>query len=240
MPFSWFRRRRLILDAPRLRTRRPRRERVAGDLAEIAPELRQYLGQFACIQLGFFERLSRIVGEVPGVAAKEAVGHAAARAFGRHERIVEELRRLGFDPEREMMPYLAAVEAFEEVTAGHDWPEQVIAAHLCSGFLDDFFAALAPGVDADGVKDLPALVAVDPQHDRALESLLRSRLEGDRLLAARLAMWGRRLIGDTLLMARSALRLTGDAEVDDPHTEPLFAGVIAAHTRRMDALGLTA
>ena len=240
MAFSWFRRSRLSLDAPRLRPRREKKARVAGDLAEIAPELRQFLSQAACIQLGFFERLSRLVASVPDLAAKEAIGQAAVSAFGRYQRVVAELRRLGHDPEREMSAYFGAIAAFERTTAGHDWTEQVIAAHLCGGFLDDFFSALSRGVAADGVRDLPGLFAVDRAVGRALEELLRRTLEGDEKLASRLAMWGRRLIGDTLLVARSTLRLTGDADADDPHLEPLFAEVIAAHTRRMDALGLTA
>jgi hypothetical protein len=240
VPFPWFRRRRLSLDAPRLRPRREKKYQIAADLAEIAPELRQFLGQAACVQLASFERLSGLVAEVPGLTAKEAVGRAAARVFARHEGLVAELRRLGADPEREMMPYVAAMERFAAVTAGHDWAERVLGAHICDGLLDDFFVALARGVQSDGIKDLPALFAVDPDEGRALDELLRVSLAGDAQLASRLAMWGRRLVGDTLLIARSALKLTGDAEADDPHTEPLFAEVIAAHTRRMDALGLTA
>ncbi|WP_162940015.1 ferritin-like fold-containing protein [Gryllotalpicola protaetiae] len=240
MPFPWFRRPRLTFDPPRLRPRREKKFDIPADLAEIAPELRQFLGQAACVQLSSFERLSALVALVPGVTAKEAVGHAAARAFARHQNLVGELARLGAEPEREMAPYVERLERFAEVTAGHEWPERVLGAHICGGLLDDFFVALSRGVKAEGVKDLPALFAVDPADGRALDDLLRAPLAGNAQLAAQLAMWGRRLVGDTLLIARSALRLTGDAEADDPHTEPLFAGVIAAHTRRMDALGLTA
>lgn len=206
----------------------------------MAPELRQFLGQAACVQLASFERLSGLVADVPGIAAKEAIGRAAASALGRHQRLVAELRHIGAEPEREMTPFVAVLEDFARVTRGHDWVERVLGAHICGGLLDDFFAALSHGVRADGVKDLAALFAVDPDDGHALERLLREQMAGDPLLSARLAMWGRRLVGDTLLIARSALRLTGDAEADDPHTETLFAGVISAHTRRMDALGLTA
>ncbi|MBC7591006.1 MAG: hypothetical protein H7226_08185, partial [Salinibacterium sp.] len=59
-------------------------------------------------------------------------------------------------------------------------------------------------------------------------------------LAARLAMWGRRLVGDTILVARSALRYTDNHISDEARIEPVFTELIAAHTRRMDALGLTA
>ena len=41
--------------------------------------------------------------------------------------------------------------------------------------------------------------------------VLRDEIGADPQLASRLAMWGRRLVGDTLLVARSALHLSGNA-----------------------------
>ncbi len=52
-------------------------------------------------------------------------------------------------------------------------------------------------------------------------------------------MWGRRLVGDTMLVARSSLAIGREAPGED-RIEPVFTELIAAHTRRMDALGLTA
>jgi hypothetical protein len=54
-------------------------------------------------------------------------------------------------------------------------------------------------------------------------------------------MWGRRLIGDTMLVARSALpAVSGAGAPQHDRVEPAFTELIGAHTRRMDALGLTA
>jgi LPS sulfotransferase NodH len=69
---------------------------------------------------------------------------------------------------------------------------------------------------------------------------LRDAIEANPHLASRLAMWGRRLVGDTLLMARAALALPDNTAPDDARLEPVFTELIAAHTRRMDDLGLTA
>ncbi len=53
-------------------------------------------------------------------------------------------------------------------------------------------------------------------------------------------MWGRRLVGDTMLVARSALHTSDNHDTDEARIEPVFTELIASHTRRMDALGLTA
>jgi LPS sulfotransferase NodH len=70
--------------------------------------------------------------------------------------------------------------------------------------------------------------------------MLREAIDAHPRLSSRLAMWGRRLVGDTMLVARSALRFTEDHLSDEARIEPVFTELIAAHTRRMDALGLTA
>jgi hypothetical protein len=238
--FSWFRRRRPIGEAPRLKPRRERRPGPRPDLAEVAPELRPFLAQAACLQLGAFQALSALVADVPGFSAKEAVGLAAGRSLARHQRLVAELMELGEDPEQAMTPFGPAVEAYFRRVRGEDWVERLLAARIGGGLLDDFFAVIAPGVDAGGRRGLPALFEVDPHDGGALEAILLERLAADPALGSRLAMWGRRLVGDTLLVARSVLALSGDPDTDEAHMEPIFTEIIAAHTRRMDALGLTA
>jgi len=53
-------------------------------------------------------------------------------------------------------------------------------------------------------------------------------------------MWGRRLVGDTLLVARAALRPKHLQLQDEQKVEPVFTQLMAAHSRRMDDLGLAA
>jgi hypothetical protein len=79
----------------------------------------------------------------------------------------------------------------------------------------------------------------------------------DPTLSSRLALWGRRLMGDVLLELRAAfdnrklagvaknkkLSLEEEREVNlasYSKVEPLISELIGAHTMRMDALGLTA
>jgi hypothetical protein len=54
-----------------------------------------------------------------------------------------------------------------------------------------------------------------------------------------LSMWARRLVGDTLLVARSALRPERLA-ADEQRVEPVYTELMGAHARRMDAMGLAA
>ena len=73
-----------------------------------------------------------------------------------------------------------------------------------------------------------------------IAAVLLGAIEANPRLGARLALWGRRLVGDTMLIARSALALSDNHDSDEARIEPVFTELIAAHTRRMDVLGLTA
>ena len=73
-----------------------------------------------------------------------------------------------------------------------------------------------------------------------LQTELQAAIAADPRLADRLALWGRSLVGDTLLIARSALRASEAPGRAGDDVEPVFTELIADHTRRMDALGLTA
>ena len=111
--------------------------------------------------------------------------------------------------------------------------------YLTSGFLDDFFARLAIGLPAEPGSRIAAIFTGE-SGEKLLAEQLQAAIDENPRLASRLAMWGRRLVGDTLLVARSALRFTENHKSDEARVEPVFTELIAAHTRRMDALGLTA
>ena len=105
--------------------------------------------------------------------------------------------------------------------------------------LDGYFSRLAEGLPVE----LGARVRAILDEEGAavvLESELRAAIAADPSLADRLALWGRSLVGDTLLIARSALRASEAPDRAGEQVEPVFTELIADHTRRMDALGLTA
>ncbi|HEY0258845.1 MAG TPA: ferritin-like fold-containing protein, partial [Lacisediminihabitans sp.] len=170
-------------------------------------------------------------------AAKEAVSHAAALSLARHHGLAAELTRKGVVPGEAMAPYVDRIDEFSRVTTGADWHEILITSYVTSGLLNDFFLRLAGGFSGDVAERLRAIYSSDDGHE-LLVGQLREAIEQDPPVASRLAMWGRRLVGDTLLIARSVVFRIGES--DEARLEPVFTELIAAHTRRMDALGLTA
>ena len=84
-------------------------------------------------------------------------------------------------------------------------------------------------------------VLIEPDREAAIiVEQLQAAIDVDPAVASRLALFGRRLLGDAILLARSAIAGSGDRDHDEARMEPVFTDLIAAHSRRMDALGFTA
>jgi hypothetical protein len=209
-------------------------ERVSIEALRTDPV--KVLAQAAYLQLGHFEALSRAASSAPDLEAKQALSAAAGLVLGKHRALVAELKRRGADPTAAMAPYRDTVDAFFEAVSGADWYEALESVYLTSGLLDDFFSRLVAGV-GDGGPRLAEVVAGDSGTDTIIR-LLASGIREDARVGSRLAVWGRRLVGDTLLVARTALPPT---EPNAEHRiEPVLTELMAEHTRRMDRLGLTA
>ncbi len=213
------------------------------DISALAPGIQHFLGQAAYSELGEFDSLARAVATAPNLAVKEGLSAAAGRALSKHHGLITEIRRRGHEPATEMAPFVAGLDEFRAKISGADWHELLLSCYLAGGLLDDFFIRLSDGLPRDIGPRVAQLLGED-SGTSVLVQELHSAIEDDQALRSRLAMWGRRLVGDTLLVARSAMPAadpaSGRAGSNEARIEPVFTELIAAHTRRMDGLGLTA
>lgn len=221
--------------APQLPARRETNEQARVDFSEFTPDILPFLGQAAYIQLENFENLARAVSAAPTLTAKEGLTRSAAGALSKHHELIELIRRQKAEPDETMAPFAPAIDAFRESTLGSDWWELLVTSYVTAGILDDFFTLLAAGLPERLAAEVSEILR-RPGATEVIADLVRTEIAADPMLGHRLALWARRLVGDTLLVTRSALR--GAQGFDD--VEPVFTELIAEHTRRMDVLGLTA
>ncbi|MDR5698931.1 ferritin-like fold-containing protein [Agromyces aerolatus] len=246
-------------DVERVRPRVAPAALTRVDFTELVPEPIAFLGQAAHIQLETFEALAKAVASAPTLGAKEGLSAAAGVALRKHHALIAELRRAGAEPVEVMAPFTPVTDRFREAVARADWYELLLTIHVTAGMLDDFFARLAAGLPNELAGRVRAILERRGADERGVEGrgadgrgvdgrgvddVLRRELERAIAeqpgLADRLALWGRSLVGDALLVARSALRAAEPPGRGDEDVEPVFTELIAEHTRRMDALGLTA
>ena len=208
------------------------------DFAELAPDVNTFLGQAAYLQLGFFETLSELIAMTPSLAEKESLSRAAGAALTKHEELVALIRERGEDPTSLMLPFREPLDAFRRATHGIRPEETMLSVHIIAGMLDDFYLALSASFGETGRRVARILRADDDR--QAIVDLVGETIQSDPEWRSLLAMWGRRLVGDTLLIARAALRPPTLAASDEKRVEPVFTALMAAHSRRMEDMGLAA
>jgi len=236
---SWFRRSRPRVEAPTLTPRDTAAASLRVDLGELAPAPGVFLGQCAALHLVFIEQVTTAMSNATRVADKDALARVAGMVFSRYLALSAEIERLQLDKSDVMQPHLEGVEEFEHRTQGGEWHEQVASAHVTIGFLTDFWIGLAAGLPGDLRGRVTTALSTGDIEGPA-HRILERAIAANPTLSSHLALWCRRLVGDTMLQARSALVLHGESSKDEEQIEPVFTELIAEHTRRMDRLGLTA
>lgn len=206
------------------------------DFEELAPEIDTFLGQAAYLQLGYFETLSELIAVTPELTEKEALSRAAGAALLKHRDLVALIRDRGDDALDVMLPFREPLDAFRRATHGSRPQETILSVHITAGMLDDFYLALSSSYGETGRRVATILNADDDRE--AIVEMTISTIASDSQWQSLLALWGRRLVGDTLLIARAALRPASLDAAEEKKVEPVFTELLGAHARRMEALGL--
>ncbi|GAA3761757.1 ferritin-like fold-containing protein [Microbacterium kribbense] len=236
--FGWIKRRRPAERTLRLRSRGEFGDATRVAFEALAPDVDTFLGQAAYLQLGYFETLGELIATTPELAHKEALSRAAGAALTKHQEIVALIRERGDDPTALMLPFREPLDAFRVATRGRRPQETMLAVHITAGMLDDFYDALSGSYGEIGARVARILQSDDDR--QAIVTLIAQAMTLDPELHSLLAMWGRRLVGDTLLIARGALREHILDVAEEEQMEPVFTELLAAHSRRMGAIGFTA
>jgi hypothetical protein len=218
-----------------LRSRGEAGDTTRVDFAELAPELDTFLGQAAYLQLGYFETLTRLIRATTDLSEKEILSRAAGAALAKHRGIVDIIAAMGDDPTEVMLPFREQLDGFRRKTIGPRIAETMLAVYLTAGMLDDFYLALSSSYGETGAKVAKILAEADDRHE--IIGIIHATIASDEQWRSLLSLWGRRLVGDTILVARAALRphLPG---AENDKLEPVFTELMGAHARRMDAMGL--
>lgn len=208
------------------------------------------LGVLAYTELVAFERLAADASLAPSISDEVALALMATAEIRHFTRLAERLSELGVDPSVAMAPFVEPIGEFHAKTAPGDWLESLVKAYVGDGIATDFYREVSRAVDPE-TRALVLEVCSDTGHANFAVATVRAAIEADPRIGGRLALWGRRLVGEAMSQAqRVAAERDGLASllvggVDRPgmglaELGAMFSRLTDAHTRRMQTLGLQA
>ncbi len=208
------------------------------------------LAAIAYGEISAFERLAEDSKLAPTLADQLAIAKMACHEFAHVELLLARIEELGADPYAAMAPFQAALDQFHEHTAPSDWFEGLVKAYVGDGLAADFYREIAAYLDPR-TRDVVIASLADSGHSEFVVDRVQAAIAENPRLSGRLALWGRRLMGEALTQAqrvageRDALSALLAGGVDRPALDlaaigRMFARITELHAERMTKLGLDA
>jgi hypothetical protein len=233
------------------RPRAPILGRVSQQQSTPDPALTTLVGLAAFTELAAFGLLASRSVDAPDLAARQTLATAAGDALGRQERLLGLVVGPGAAGAAEVMaPFDGALADFDARTTPSSWAEGLLKSVVGLGVAQDLCRELAAGLPDGGAAFADAVG--EPRTDDPATVVLAAAATADGVLASRLALWGRRVVGEALglvpvllaahpPMATLATRAReGQPDGGASVQAWLVSRLTAEHTRRMDRLGLAA
>jgi tRNA-(MS[2]IO[6]A)-hydroxylase (MiaE)-like len=224
----------------------PPRERSLDD-----PEYRagvvELLGLLGAGEYLAFERLVSEASLAPTLASRLRVAQIAVGELEHHRALRRRLVELGADPDAAMEAFLEPLERYHRMTAPSDWLESLVKAYVGDSIATDFYREMAVLLDHE-TAELVLEVCSELGKTEVVVEEVRAAIDADPRASGRLALWGRRLLGEMLSQAQSVAAdrdaladlIMGERVAGQLDFVAMLERLTDAHVARMTALGLSA
>ncbi|MCH9718627.1 MAG: ferritin-like domain-containing protein [Actinomycetia bacterium] len=213
------------------------------------PAVLDLLGLIACGELFAFENLTKDSALSASLSAKAQLGAIACGEFAHFTQVRDRIVALGGDPDELVNSYIPILAEFHNNTAPRDLLEGLLKVYVGDGIAADFGREIAQLVDPDTKAFIDEVLSGNGQGEFVVP-YVQQALSEDPGAAGRLALWGRRLMGEALAQAqrvaadRPALAqlVIGGVGSDGAGLADfsnMLARLTERHSERMVSLGLT-
>lgn len=209
------------------------------------PAINELFALLAYAEVAAFYRLTDEARMAPHLGGRISMASMAAAEMGHYELLHDALEHRGVDVVSAMSKYVSALENYHRLTTPSTWLEALVKTYLADALASALYLEIAGGLPNEVAHVVRAALA-ETGHSQFVVAEVRAAVTASSKQRSRLALWSRRLFGETITQAQYLLA-DHDELVDLVLSSSSGLGQIGAffdrlqetHDQRMRDLGLS-
>ncbi len=204
----------------------------------------ELMGVSAYTHLTTFIRHAAAADFTPPFPLKLTLASMAVAEFDRYRSLERAADGYGLEIAEAIAPFAPVIDEYHRRTTARDWTEAALKAYVGDGLIVDLHRMLAQRVEPV-IGDLIVSTLSNNQEEHVFLRALQETLVEHPQRVGQLTLYARKLLGETMTRARTALRraqaladVTGDGGDPLGQSTVVLARLGRAHEERMSVLGL--
>ena len=209
------------------------------------PAVNELFALLAYAEIAAFYRLTDEARMAPDLRGRISMASIAAAEMGHYELLRDALERRGVDAVSAMSKYVSALENYHRLTTPSTWLEALVKTYVADALASELYLEIAGGLPDECV-DVVREALSETGHSQFVVAQVRAAVTTSRKQRSRLALWARRLFGETITQAQYLLadhdELVNLAVYGTEGLTQLggfFDRLQETHDKRMEELGLS-
>jgi 1,2-phenylacetyl-CoA epoxidase catalytic subunit len=168
------------------------------------PAINELFALLAYAEVAAFYRLTDEARMAPTLRGRISMASIAAAEMGHYELLHDALENRGADVVSAMSKYVSALENYHRLTTPSTWLEALVKTYVADALASALYLEIAGGLP-DKVADVVRVALAETGHSQFVVAEVRAAVTASSKQRSRLALWSRRLFGETITQAQYLL-----------------------------------
>ena len=168
------------------------------------PAIDELFALLAYAEVAAFYRLTDEARMAPNLRGRISMASIAAAEMGHYELLRDALEHRGVDVVPAMSKFVSALENYHRLTTPSTWLEALVKTYVADALASALYLEIA-GALPDEVADIVRAALSETGHSQFVVAEVRAAVTASSKQRSRLALWSRRLFGETITQAQYLL-----------------------------------
>ncbi len=168
------------------------------------PAVNELFALLAYAEVAAFYRLTDEARMAPHLRGRISMASMAAAEMGHYELLHDALENRRVDVVPAMSKYVSALENYHRLTTPSTWLEALVKTYLADSLASALYLEIAGGLP-DEVAHVVRAALAETGHSQFVVAEVRAAVTVSSKQRSRLALWSRRLFGETITQAQYLL-----------------------------------